>query len=177
MVLGVTDAASFSGVSLKFSSSVAVTMTGHAARHLDQLIVAHPKRRGKDHLIAGINQDLKGNINAMLRAAGRYDLRRCIIQTAVLTQALTGSLTQFHNARRRSITGFVLINGFHSRRFNIIRSIEIRFPCAKTDHINSIGFHLLEHGVNCQSRRSLNCLRNLRKCFHWVSPPANFVEL
>ena len=146
----------------------------HAAYHPDQLDVAHPVGSGQDHLVAGIHQRPQGRIDTGLGAAGHGDLGRLIVHAAVLLQPLTHGLPQLHSARRGSILGVVVLDRLDAGLLDVVRGGEIGLAGAEANHVQAVGPHLLEQGIDGQSGGWLNGQCDLGQLFHTQIPPSSF---
>ena len=121
---------------------------GHAAHHADELNVADPVRSRQDDLVAGVHQSAQSHIDAGLGAVGDSHLSGGVLHAAVLLQTLADGLAQGHGAHRRRILGVVILDGLDTNLLNVVGGGEIRLTGTKADDIQTIGLHLLEHGIN-----------------------------
>ena len=146
----------------------------NAAYHPNQLNVAYPIRCRQDHLVAGIHQRPQSCIDAGLCAAGYRDLGRLIVQAAILFQPLAHGLPQFYGTRGGSVFGIVVLDRLDAGLLDGIRGGKIRFTGTETNHVQAIGPHLFEHGIDGQSGGRLNSQCDLGQLFHTQMPPSSF---
>ena len=93
-------------------------------------------------------------------------MRGLIVQVTVGLQPGADGLAQLYDARGGGIAGKVVTDGGDTGLLDVIRRIKIGFTGAETDHINAVGLHLLEQGVNGQCRGCADSLCGLGQLFH-----------
>ena len=125
------------------------------ARLLYHLGVADPVRRRDNDLIARVAQRHQRDIDRVLRTGCHDDLRRLVVQTAVLLQPVAGSLAQVHQTGRRGILGLIVLDRLDTGLLDVLRGREIRLAGAKADNVLALGLHLLEQRVDGERRRRL----------------------
>ena len=125
------------------------------ARLLDHLGIADPVRRRDNDLIARVAQRHQRDIDRVLCTRGNDDLRRLIVQTAVLLQTVARRLAQIHQACGRGVLGLVVLNSLDTGLLDVLRGREIRLAGTKADNILAFCLHLLEQRVDGERRRRL----------------------
>ena len=125
------------------------------ARLLDHLGIADPVRRRDNDLIARVAQRHQRDIDRVLCTRGNDDLRRLIVQTAVLLQTVARRLAQIHQTCGRGVLGLVVLNSLDTGLLDVLRGREIRLAGTKADNILAFCLHLLEQRVDGERRRRL----------------------
>ena len=111
---------------------------------------------GRDNdLIARVAQRHQRDIDRVLCAGGNDDLRRLIVQTAVLLQTVARRLAQIHQTCGRGVLGLVVLNSLDTGLLDVLRGREIRLAGTKADNILAFCLHLLEQRVDGERRRRL----------------------
>ena len=120
---------------------------GRAAEHGDHLAVADPVRRGDDYLVAGVNERREGDVDVVLCAA-RYDyLGVVVIHAAVGLEAGGRGLAQLNDAGGGGVFCLALADGVYGGVLDVHGRLKIGLARAEADDIQSVGAHLLRHGV------------------------------
>ena len=140
---------------------------GHAAHHLDELIVADPVGRGQDHLVAGVDQGPQSQVHQVLGTAAHHHLAGLVLQAVVRLHAAAYRLAQLHRAGGGGVAGHVLLDGGNARRLDLVGGIEVGLTGAEADDVDAVSLHLLEHGVNGHGGGSANLRGDPGQLFQW----------
>src|SRR5688572_29346814 len=89
----------------------------------------------------------------MFSAGGNDDLRGLVGDVVVALEFVRDRLAQFGNAAAGSVFGEAFVERFDGGFLDVERGIEIRLARAETDHVLSLGFHLLGLRIDGQSER------------------------
>ena len=144
---------------------------GHAADHFNEFIVAHPIGGGQNHLVAGVDESLEGDIEDGLAAAADNDLLRGVVQAPVGVQPVGHGLAHGGGAGSGGVFGQVFLDRADPGLLDVFGSGEIGLTDAEADHVDALGAHLVKLGVNGQSGGCPNRLGKIRQCFHNSRPP------
>ena len=75
------------------------------------------------------------DINRVLCTRSHNDLRRLVVQTAVLLQTVAGCLAQVHQTGCRRALGLVVLNGLDTGLLDVLRRRKIRLTGTKADNV------------------------------------------
>ena len=128
---------------------------------LYHLGVAYPVRSRNNDLVARVAQRHQRDINRVLCTRSHNDLRRLVVQTAVLLQTVAGCLAQIHQTGCRRVLGLVVLNGLDTGLLDVLRRRKIRLTGTKADNVLALCLHLLEQRINGQRRGRLHTCCNL----------------
>lgn len=155
---------------------------------LYHLGVAYPVRSRDNDLIARVAQRHQRDIDRVLCTRSHNDLRRLVVQTAVLLQTVASCLAQVHQTGCRRVLGLVVLNGLDTGLLDVLRRRKIRltapkpttslpsaFICLNSESMASVvdactPAAILEIGFNAMLSTPLY-LSSVIMCFYYM--PAN----
>ena len=107
-----------------------------------KLLVAHPERRGDDHLVAGVDETLHHLEQALLGTRRDDDLLGLVLQAVVASELGADSLPEVGVARHRRIVREIVVDSLLGGFLHHLGSVEVRLSYRETDHIFALGFKL-----------------------------------
>ena len=114
-----------------------------AARHLDELGIGQPVRRGQYDLVAGVDYSLAGVAQRLLAARGHHYLIGRVVQAVIAFERVADRLAQFDRAGHGRVLGHALVKRVLGRLDYIIGGVEVGLARPEGHDVQPLCFHCL----------------------------------